>query len=394
MKRLAYILGALFLVLIGVSSRASSPDFVHIGATVSTTGRFATEVGPFKNLFQAWADRINRDGGMFLKPFQRKVPLKVTVYDDRSREDVARRYYERLAVKDRVNLMIGPYSSPLTLAASVAAENRQVPFLAVCANSPRIYSRGFKWLVCIIDQAPRYTYRYWEMIKSEGRAQTIGFVVEDTLHPLGVYTGASVLARNAGLQEVSKHVFAADAQDFTSALVSLKKHAPDIIFVSANIPFSISFMKQALEFGLAPKEWHVIHHSGVFRRALGKNAELIVGQTYWTAEMKLGKSDPWIRLLQEAEIDPDDYPWAPAYLAAFMTAEAALAEAANPDKDTLMSTLKALDIATPLGRVRFNKKGSGIINTYPSQIQKGRYVIIWPLQAATGPHIYPAPYGR
>jgi hypothetical protein len=33
----------------------------------------------------------------------------------------------------------------------------------------------------------------------------------------------------------------------------------------------------------------------------------------------------------------------------------------------------------------------GTINTYPSQIQKGKYQIIWPPEVATAEHIYPTP---
>jgi len=391
MTKILAVSAVLLFLLTASSALSAAPTEIRIGATVSETGKFATEVGPFSRLFTAWAELINAKGGLRLKKYGASVPVKTIVYDDQSQEAATRRLYERLAVKDRVDFMFGPYSSPLTFSASVAAENRDIPFLAICANSPKIYSRGFQWLACVIDEAPRYTYRYWEMVKARGSDATVGFVVEDTLHPLGVYQGARVLAREAGLTEVSAHILAPDTQDFTPVLAALEKAKPDIIFVSANIPFSIAFMKQALEYGLSPKEWHVIHHSGVFRDTLGAMADSIVGQIYWTPRAGDDMSRFWVQILERANVDTAMYPWAPAYLAAFQVAQQAIENAGSLDKAEIMKSLKALRTRTPLGEAWFKENGSGAVNTYPAQIQGGNYVIVWPPEMADGKPVYPAP---
>ena len=147
--------------------------------TISETGHFSTEIGPFRKLVEAWAHDTNRQGGLIVG--NERYQIKLFIYDDRSDEATARRMYERLALVHKVHFMFGPYSSPLTLAASTAAELRRIPFLAICANSPKIYSRGYRWLACIIDEAPRYTYRYWDMIGSIGNVKSVSFVVEDTI---------------------------------------------------------------------------------------------------------------------------------------------------------------------------------------------------------------------
>ena len=170
---------------------------IRIGLTVSESGPFSSEIGPFRSLVEAWAQDINQKGG--LKVGKDKYSLKLFIYDDKSDEATARRMYERIAVVHKAHLMIGPYSSPLTFAATTAAENQGIPFLAICANSPKIYDRGFQWVACVIDAAPRYTYRYWEMLRSEAKAKSVSFIIEDTLHPQGVFKGAKKLAEEAGI---------------------------------------------------------------------------------------------------------------------------------------------------------------------------------------------------
>jgi branched-chain amino acid transport system substrate-binding protein len=396
MKKRLYSIWIASIFLLSVSIPASdlwaeAPQAVRVGVTVSASGKFSTEVGPFQRLCQAWVDQVNRRGGIYLKEYKRKLPLKLITYDDRSDAATARRYYERLVTVDGAHLLLGPYSSPLTFAASAAAEQHQIPFIAICANSPKVYERGFKWIVCVIDAASRYTYRYWEMVKAEGKARSVGFVVEDTLHPVGVYKGSRVLAEQAGLEVVAGDILPPDTSDFTPAILQLKKLNPEIVYVSSNIPFAVAFMKQARELNLSPKEFHCIHHSGVFRQPLGDAADYVVGQSYWEPGMKYSDPDRFLSILGKADIDLDDYPWSPAYMMAFEIAEAALTQAGTLEPGALMKSLKNLRITTLGGVVWFAENGVGTINTYPSQIQQGKYQIIWPPEVATAKHIYPTP---
>jgi branched-chain amino acid transport system substrate-binding protein len=383
----------LFLVLVGWAgcdcSAALAAQPVRVGATVSESGPFATEVGPFRRLMEAWAKQVNAGGG--LRVGQERRPLEVVIYDDRSDEATALRMYERLASVDRVHLLLGPYSSPLTFAASSAAETHRIPFVAICANSPKIYNRGFQWIVCVIDAAPRYTHRYWELVKAAGKARSVAFVVEDTLHPRGVADGARQLAEQAGLNVIGQYIAPRDQRDFAAVLAPLAAQDPDIVFVAANIPFAVQVIAQAREMGLRPREYHVIHHGGIFRRSLGEAAEYVTGQSYWTPGMTGGAAERFTDLLAQAGIALEDYPWSPAYMMAFEALEAALHSVGTTDAAPLMQSLKALEVQTIGGLLRFQPDGVGSINTYPSQIQQGTYRIVWPAAVATGTYRYPHP---
>lgn len=390
--------GLIFVGLIAMMALAGSPalaaevpEAIIIGASVSQSGHFSSEVGPFKQLMDAWADIVNKQGGIMVKSYGKKLPVKFVVYDDKSDEATAKKYYERLVTVDKVNLLLGPYSSPLTFAASTAGENHKVPFIAVCANSPKIYSRGFKWLVGVIDLGPRYTYRYWEMVKKEGQAKSVGFVVEDTLHPLGVYEGSKKLAEEAGLKVLASDVIPPETRDFTPVITKLKEKDPDIVYISSNIPFAVNFMKQAKEMKLNPREYHCIHHSGVFREPLGESANNVVGQSYWVEGMKLGDVKLIADVIKLSKVSEPMYPWAPAYVGAFQVVQAAIENAGTLDKEPLMNALKSLKLETVLGMEQFHETGYGSINTYPSQIQDGKYVVIWPSEVASGKHVYPRP---
>lgn len=364
---------------------------VRIGATISQTGHFATEVGPFGDFLRAWVEELNSQGGIPLA--SKRLPVRLFVYDDRSDEATARRLYEKMATLDKVHLLLGPYSSPLTFAASTAAETNGVPLLAICANSPKIYQRGYKWIACVIDEAPRYTHRYWDMIREEGLAKSVSFVVEDTLHPKGVFEGARTLAQQAGLEILSVYTAPRETRDFSPILFKLKAENPDLLFVSANIPFATQFMIQAREQGLRPREFHVTHHGGPFRRALGPWAEGVTGQSYWTPGMKGPGSGRFLKLLAQSRLSLEDYPWLPAYMMALQVVENVFSTTSSLEPWELMETLKASQTETIGGKVWFRQNGVGSINTYPSQIQDGSYQILWPPGLATASHRYPTGQG-
>jgi len=364
-------------------------ETLRIGATVSATGHFASEIGPFKKLFTAWAEQVNQNGGISLKNTGKKLPVEVVIYDDQSQVPVVTRFYERLIEKDGVDLLIGPYSSPLTFAASIAAEKNKTPFVAVCANSPKVYNRGFQWIAGVIDLAPRYTYRYWEMVAAEKKAGSVAFVVEDTMHPRGVYGGSRKLAEDAGLKVTMAEVVPPDTHEFGGLITRLKSAGSDIVYVSANVPLTISFMKQARERGLTAKEFHCIHHSGVFKDALGSGAEGVVGQSYWSKGMGIFGEAAFLEILKTSGIDAGSYPWAPAYMSALQMVEQAVSQAGSTDGVAIMKALKEGTFQTLCGVNRVHETGYGLINTYPSQILNGKYEIIWPADKATAAHRYP-----
>lgn len=390
MVKISWCVIVLMAWIIGWNPSASygNPTEFRIGATVSGTGKFAMEVGPFKRLLTAWAEKINEQGGLMLKKSPVRVPVKMIVYDDQSDEAAARRFYQRLITEDKVHLLLGPYSSSLTYAISSVTENHRTPLVAICANSPKIYQRGYQWLVGVLDEAPRYTYRYWELLQAEKKVKTVAFIVEETLHPLSVYEGAKVLAEKAGLKILSADIVPPDTRDFTSVLKKLQQADPDLIFCSANIPLASLFMRQAREFRLSPREFHVTHHSGVFKKYLGKEAEGITGQSYWVPEMKGSSAPRFLEIMRRARIDLDDYPWAPAYMMALEIVEQVASQTLSLEADRLMEALKTLSFQTLGGPNRFAANGQGQINTYPSQIQGGRYQILWPKEKATGVHQY------
>jgi branched-chain amino acid transport system substrate-binding protein len=383
------------------STQAKAPDQILVGATIASTGPFSAEVGPFKKLMETWAEMVNAKGGILIKEYGKKLPLKFIIYDDTSKPPDSQRLYEKLVTEDKVHVLLGPDSSPLTMAASTVPEKHKIPFIALEANATPIFTRGFEWMVGVIDDGPKWSFHYFDMLAQEGKAKTIAFVIEDTPHPKEVGSGSMPKARETGLKVVVEEYFPVATQDFTPIIAKIKAADPDIVYVAAFPAREGTFFKQAIEQGLNPREFHIIHHGSAFREPAGKAANLVTGENYWMPGVKGGPNVPeFEELLQKTGIKVEDYPWASIHFFGFEALRAGLEKAGTLDREKLMAALKGLDIQTISGRLRFYKKGEnrnpntawqGTLNPFPTQIQDGKYVTLWPPQFATGKHIYPRP---
>ena len=288
----------------GGSSQATAPDAILIGGTISMTGPFAPEVAPFKKLMENWAEMVNAKGGIPLKEYGKALPLKFIIYDDASKPDESARLYEKLVTEHKVHALFGPYSSSLTAQASTVGEKHQVPFIAIEANASVLYQRGFKWLVGVLDSGLKWSYHYFDLIKAEGKAKTIAFIVEESPHPKEVAAGAIPKAKEVGLRVVGQEYCPVSTHDFAPILSKVKAADPDIVYVAAYPILAVSFHKQALQQGVNPREFHYIHHGAAFRESVGQRAASgVTGENYWMAGVKGGPNVADVRGASEKERD-------------------------------------------------------------------------------------------
>jgi branched-chain amino acid transport system substrate-binding protein len=187
--------------------------------------------------------------------------------------------------------------------------------------------------------------------------------------------------------------------DFTPIIAKMKAANPDLVYCSGFVGFCVALVKQALEQGLNAREFHVIHHGSAFRKAVGETqANHVTGENYWMPGIKKGNWQMFEEMLQKTGITVADYPWAGIRMFGLDALKATLEKAGSLDREKLLAAARAVDVETISGRLRVQGKGAsatpnaehqGTMNPFPTQIQDGKYVTLWPPEIATGKHIYP-----
>ncbi|MFZ8856893.1 MAG: amino acid ABC transporter substrate-binding protein [Candidatus Caldarchaeales archaeon] len=384
-----------------VTVQQTPPRTIIIGATVPKTGPFSPVAGLFDKLYIAWQDMVNERGGLYVKQYGMRLPVKVVIYDDESRGETAARLYEKLITEDKVDILLGPYSSVITLAVLDVVAKYRVPMVATSAAAPSIYNRGVKNVFSAIDLLPTWSYNYFEMIKAEGKAKTIAFVIEDEPYGRGVVMGAKPKAEEIGLRIVAEEVFPIGTKDFTAIILKLKAADPDIVFVAALAPAAAAFVKQALEQGLRPREYHVPQLIKAFIEAVGlKNVNYFTGEWFWTEDLPydgyFGKAF-WLEAMSRAGLRNEDYPWAAVHWLALEVVSAAIERAESLNKEDLIEALDSIYIMTISGPTQPGRDfgpftNVGLIKSFPVQIVDGKFRVLWPPEIRTGQYVYPIPW--
>src|SRR5665213_3720624 len=87
------------LTFAGHAMAADAPAEIKIGTLYASAGRFASISMPVYSALKLWADQKNADGGVFVKAFDKKIPVKLISYDDQSNTATASTLYNQLVTQ-------------------------------------------------------------------------------------------------------------------------------------------------------------------------------------------------------------------------------------------------------------------------------------------------------
>ena len=122
------------------TSPAQAQDKLRIGYAISKTGPYAggASITTLPN-YELWVKDVNAAGGVRLG--DKRVPIEVVEYDDRSSSEEAVKAIERLANQDKVDFILPPWSTGLNLAVGPTLNRLGYPHLP----SPRSPTRRLSW---------------------------------------------------------------------------------------------------------------------------------------------------------------------------------------------------------------------------------------------------------
>jgi branched-chain amino acid transport system substrate-binding protein len=145
--RTGTLLLALALLAAPLAVEAEPP--IRIGASLSLTGAYAALGQNQQRGYQLCIKHTNEKGGALGRK------LELVVEDDRSDAATAIRIYEKLITQDKVDLVLGPYGTPMTEPVADVTEKYKMPMVAPMAATTSIFKKGRKF----ISPRPRCTWR-------------------------------------------------------------------------------------------------------------------------------------------------------------------------------------------------------------------------------------------
>ena len=129
LRNLLPALGLLPALWGGAAAAAGAPPVIKIGTLYASSGPFAAISMPVYDGEKLWVKQMNAAGGVYVKAYHKKIPVKLVAYDDQSNTATAATLYNQLITQDHVNILLADSGSVLTsVAVPIAKEHKMFLF--------------------------------------------------------------------------------------------------------------------------------------------------------------------------------------------------------------------------------------------------------------------------
>jgi branched-chain amino acid transport system substrate-binding protein len=379
----------MFLIALGaISTLAFAASEIVVGASVALTGKYARTGQEQLNGIQMWVENINGRGGLLGNP------VRLIYYDDESKPDTGAKLYEKLITDDEVDLLLGPYSSGVTLAASTIAEKHGFPMVSAGAAGTKVWSRGYKNIFGLYAPDEVYMDQILEFAKSKG-LKKVALIYSDTTFPRGIARGVKAKLKALDMDLVFEEEYGKGSTDFAAIILKMRVRKPDVIVGGSYLPDSTAFVRQAKENQLSAKIFAFAVGPGLpdFGKNLGADAEGVMGNSQWEPSKQ-----PYITFAGMKDFTGDyekKYGHRPGYHAAGgygagQVLELAVNNAGSTDRGKVREALLELDVSTVFGPYKVDETGRQIGKpSYAIQWIKGKRELVLPKKSATAGIVYP-----
>ena len=398
------LLGAVAGAMLLPGTVLAACETITLGSAISLTGKYATNGMHAKNGYEFAIQKIKDAGGV--KFGGKCYNFNVIYYDDESKGDRAATLAERLINEDKVQYMLGPYSSGMTKAIAPVTEKYQIPMIEAEGASRSLFNKGYKYLFAVLSTSEQYLASAItlaaEKAKESGKEPSsvkVAVAVENDPFSLDIRAGVLEDAARYGMKAVVDEKLPRDLSDMSAILTKVKLLKPDVLIVSGHSKGAATAVRQIDEQNVKVPMVAVTHcEAADVTGKFGAAANDILCSTQWAETLTY--EDPLFgtaaNFNTEVKAAYSDYankkvPYQLAQAsAAVYVFKDAFERAGSLDKEVLRDAIAATDLETFYGGIKFSEAGNNIAKPMVlRQIQDGKYNVVAPSAFASHPINWP-----
>jgi len=395
---LSILMASVSLLFSQASLAAGNCEEIHLGSAISLTGKYATNGIHAKNGYEFAIQKIAENGG--IKVNGKCYNFKVTYYDDESKGDRGATLAERLINQDKVQYMLGPYSSGLTKAIAPVTEKYKIPMIEAEGASRSLFNKGYKYLFAVLSTSEQYLASAVtlaaEMAEKSGKSPSsvkVAVAVENDPFSLDIRAGVLDDAKKYDMKIVIDEQLPRDLSDMSAILTKVKLLKPDLLIVSGHSKGAATAVRQIGEQNIKVPMIAMTHcEAADVTGKFGAAANDILCSTQWAETLSyedpiFGSAANYEKEFKAAFPEYKDkkvpYQTAQASAAVYVFKDA-FERAGSLDKEKLRDAIAATDLQTFYGGVKFAPEGNNIAKPMVlRQIQNGEYNVVAPSEFAS-----------
>src|SRR3974390_2139844 len=235
---------------------ADAPAEIRLVMLYSSSGRFASISMPVHYGLKLWIDQKNAEGGVFVKAFNKKIPLKLVAYDDQSNTATAATLYNQLITQDKVDILIADSGSVLTSVAVPIARDHKMLLIDQTGTGANFFTPDNPYIVLISDPVSSiWPKPLADFITHDGPGLGIKRVA--MLYATNDFTGTQANAvrkfikeANAGIDIVFDQGIPTETSSYTVLLNIIKASNLDAVIHLGYASNDIAFLRNVQDSGI------------------------------------------------------------------------------------------------------------------------------------------------
>ena len=247
-------IGAALLTAVGTAQADDANKTLKIGVIYDLTGPFAGGGSELHYLgAKTIIDWFIAHGGVD------GYKIEAVYADAQSKPDVAINEAVRLIEQEKVDMLLGFYSSAECVPAAARIEEfKKFMWITTCIASPVLEGRHLKYVFRPQPYGTQWGLASTEMLAAYSKSQLgkdpkdlrLAIIHEDGPYGTDVAKGNAEGAAKAGMQVVVNEGYSVTSPDLSSLVTKLKRARPDVILHTGYNPDISLFLRQARELGL------------------------------------------------------------------------------------------------------------------------------------------------
>ena len=357
---------------------------IKIGISLPITGDFSEPGTAALKGYRVWQTYVNSHGGLL----GRKVNL--VVKDDQSDQNTIVNDYNKLIDQDKVDLLLGTFSSLLNLPASAVAEKAKMVYVEPAGGAPDMFDRGFHYLFFAQEataphQADLFA-RWVAGLPASQRPKTAAYPSQDDPFAKPVIDGIRQKLEAAGVKTVYQTTYAPTTTDFDTIASAIKSSGAELVAEGAVFDDGVGLIRSMKRNGYSPKilfETSAPSEGDQFSKGVGlANTEGVFYAVSWSPDANYAQNKKFVQAYQKkyGGVPPED---AADAFATAQVLQQAVEAVGKIDQAAIADWLHSHSAQTILGKLSWDAKGAPQQAFLLAQWQNGTSEIVLPKNVAT-----------
>ena len=360
---------------------------IQIGSSLPLTGEFSQPGQAAEQGYKVWQKMVNDSGGLLGRD------VELVIKDDASNQNTIVADYNALISQDKVDLLLGTFSSLLNLPASAVAERNQMLYVEPAGGSPEMFTRDFRYLFfaqqATADKQGKVFAEWIASLPENERPKTAAYPTLDDPFAAPNVAGIQEILEGAGVETVYEETYAIDTKNFDTIVSAMKAADPDLVVHGAQFEDGIGLTRSMLKANFTPDmfyETNAPSFGAQYSDGVGiENTEGVLYAVSHSPEAATPGNEEFVAAYQEMYGGEGEVPEdaADAFATGQVLQAAVEAVGSIDDQEALADWLRENEVDTILGPLSWDETGAPTGEFLIGQWQNGKPEIVLPEDAAT-----------